>query len=130
MPNKEIEKNDETEKVRPPRRRVLTRRRVSFGFGGIAIFLLLVFVVVVVLYKFAVFDGYVRDRFTAKMSDIGITFNADAFRLVATPFELHLKNATFNDKITGERLFFISEANLGMTILDLFSLQTTRDVSS
>ena len=46
------------------------------------------------------------------MDDIGIVFDADVFRLTVAPLELQLRNATFNDKVTGEKLFFVRDARL------------------
>ena len=83
----------------------------------------------VVFYKYGVFDNYLKTQFVAKMADIGIVFSADVFRVTVNPLELELKNATFNDKITGEKLFFIRDAHLNLTVQDLYAWQLSRDIS-
>jgi len=60
---------------------------------------------------------------------MGIVFEAEVFRVTASPLVLELRNATFNDKVTGEKLFTIREAHLAMTVEDLYSLQLRRDIS-
>jgi hypothetical protein len=49
--------------------------------------------------------------------------------LSIAPLQLELKNATFNDKVTGEKLFFIRDAKLGLTVQDLYAWQLSRDIS-
>jgi hypothetical protein len=43
--------------------------------------------------------------------------------------KLELKNATFNNKVTGEKLFFIREANLYLTVQNLYAWQLSRDIT-
>src|SRR4029079_9758115 len=43
--------------------------------------------------------------------------------------EVELKNATFTDKLTGEKLFFIRDAHLGLSVKDLYAWQLSRDIS-
>ena len=83
----------------------------------------------VVSYRYGVFDTWVKAQFTAKMADIGIVFSADEFALTVAPLELHLVNATFNDKISGEKLFFIRDARLGLSVDNLYAWQLSRDIS-
>ncbi len=63
------------------------------------------------------------------MNEIGVDFTADTFSLTVAPLQLHLENATFNDKLTGEKLFFIKDAKLGLTVKDLYAWQLSRDIS-
>jgi hypothetical protein len=100
---------------------------ISGGF--LAIIIVLVVLFSVVFYKYGVFDNYLKTQFVAKMADIGIVFSADVFRVTVNPLELELKNATFNDKITGEKLFFIRDAHLNLTVQDLYAWQLSRDIS-
>ena len=62
------------------------------------------------------------------MAEMGIVFDADVFRLNISPLELELQNATFTDKVSGEKLFFIRDAHLKMTVLDYFALRASRDI--
>jgi len=112
----------------PDARPFFTRRRLLTAVGVAAIALLVVFLAVTVMYRTGVFDSYIKDKFSAKMAEIGITFSADKFRVTASPMTLELQNATFNNTATGEELFFIREAKLGLTVLDLLSWSTSRDV--
>ncbi|MBX3282572.1 MAG: translocation/assembly module TamB domain-containing protein [Acidobacteria bacterium] len=112
----------------PPARPFLTRRRLLFGVGIVAVAVLVVFLSATILYRTGFFDSYIKDQLTAKMAEIGITFSADKFRVSASPLSVELRNATFNNATTGEKLFFIREAKLGLTVLDLLSWSTSRDI--
>ena len=90
------------ERAEPVRRlRRFTRRHAVISGGFLAIIIVLVVLFSVVFYKYGVFDNYLKTQFVAKMADIGIVFSADVFRVTVNPLELELKNATFNDKVTG-----------------------------
>ena len=127
MPEEEIEQREEEqpdpvptqEPQEPPvrnRRRYFTRRNAGISAGMLAVLAVLVAVLSVVFYKYGVFDNYVKTQFTAKMARIGTVFDADVFRVTVNPLELELKNATFNDRVSGEKLFFIRDAHLGLTV--------------
>ena len=113
----------------PASRRFLTRRKVFVSLGLVFVSGFLLFLLLVGGYKYGVFDTYVKTQFVAKMTDIGIVFDADVFRVTINPLELELKNATFNDKVSGEKLFFIRDAHLNLAVKDLYSWQLTRDIS-
>lgn len=121
--------NSGSVKETPNNRRFLTRRKFGIGTAGVALLGLLVSIVGVVAYKYGVFDNYVKTQFVTKMADIGVVFDADVFRVTVNPLELVLKNATFNDKISGEKLFFIREAHLDLKVQDLYAWQLSRDIS-
>lgn len=116
------------EKAPPPRRRAFTRRCSLIAVGTIALLVVLVSLLAFLLYRNQVFDPYIKAQFVAKMADIGIEFDADVFRVTVNPLALELKNATFNDKLTGEKVFFIRDAQLAMTVQDLYSWQLSRDI--
>ena len=126
MPNEKSEKHQDKTRQKP--RRSWPRRILRTG-GGLAIFSVLILLIGVVLFKTGVFEGYVRSQFVSRMAEMGIVFDADAFRLTASPLELHIRNASFNDKISGEKLFHVREAHISMTILDALSLNLSRDIS-
>src|SRR5688572_12943587 len=88
------------------RRRYFTRRNAMITAGLAAILVVLIALLSVVSYRYGVFDNYIKGQFVAKMADIGIVFDADVFRVTVSPLALELKNATFNDKVSGEKLFF------------------------
>lgn len=113
----------------PPKRRFFSRRNLLFGFGLIAVLAFFVTVAVFVSYRYGVFDNYIKAQFVAKMNDIGIVFDADVLRVTVNPLKLELRNATFNDKTSGEKLFFVREANLGLTVQNLYAWQLSRDIS-
>ncbi len=138
MPDEEIEQKDPTENESPDtqktetpekRRGYFSRRNVGLVLGGIAILLVLVSLLAVVLYKTGVGDTYVKNQFRAKMQDIGVDFDADVFRLTVNPLELELRNATFNDRVTGDKLFFVRDARLHLSVNNLFAWQLSRDIS-
>ncbi len=99
-----------------------------FLLGGIAATILFVALIGIILYQTGYVNSYVKDAFTARLSEMGIAFSAESFDLKASPLELHIREAAFNDKLTGERLFAIREAHLGMTITDLFALRLKREI--
>ena len=136
----ENEQREENEGVRPPeteeqqveervRRRYFTRRNAGISAGVIALLAILGVVLVVVFYRYGVFDNYVKTQFVNKMADIGIVFDADVFRVTVAPLQLEFKNATFNDKLTGEKLFAIRDAQLGLTVQDLYAWELSRDIT-
>lgn len=135
MSEEDIEKQEENgeesppEEPRPARRRFFTRRKALITVGVLAIIAVIFSVFTVVLYRYGVLDNYIKDQFVAKMADIGIVFDADVFRVTVSPLELELKNATFTDKVSGEKLFFIRDAHLGLTVDNLYAWQFSRDIS-
>ncbi len=111
-----------------PRRRFINRRNAGISLGSLAVLAAILAILVFVFYRYGVLDNYVKQQFVAKMADIGIVFDADTFRLTVAPLELQFKDATFNDKVSGEKLFFIRDAKLGLTVSNLYAWQLTRDI--
>ncbi len=105
------------------------RRNGLIALGIVSLLAVGIALLVTVSYKYGVFDNYIKQQFVATMADIGVVFDADVFRLTINPLQLHLENATFNDKKTGEKLFRIGEANLNLTVENLYARQLTRDIS-
>ncbi len=132
---------EQTEAIEPPenfaeetaapaaRRRFFSRRNVAISFGLIGLAVLILVLTTVFVYRYGYVDNYVERQFVAKMNEIGVNFDADVFHLTIAPLRLELKNATFNDKLTGEKLFFIRDAKLGLTVKDLYAWQLSRDIS-
>ncbi len=120
---------EEPSETPKPRRRYFTRRNAAISSGSLAILLVLLAILAVVFYRYGIFDNYIKAQFVAKMDRIGMTFDADVFRVTVAPLQLELKNATFNDKITGEKLFFLSDAKFGLTVKNLYDWQLSRDIS-
>lgn len=124
----------EEEKVQPEVEKPTRKRRSFFTRSSLRALLLVAVLGIVLsllailLYRNQVFDPYIKAQFVSKMADIGIEFDADVFRVTVNPLALELKNATFNDKLTGEKLFFIRNAQLAMTVRDLYSWQLSRDI--
>jgi len=111
------------------RRAYFTRRNGLIAAGLTALLIVVIGLLTVVTYRYGVFDNYVKGQFVAKMADIGMVFDAEVFRVTVNPLELELKNATFTDRITGEKLFFIRDAHLELTVQDLYAWQLSRDIS-
>lgn len=123
----EIPQVDEPDtKARNP---LFSGKNLLVFLGLTAVSLVLISIITYGLYRFGVFDRYIKDQFVAKMSDIGVEFKAETFRVSASPLELILREATFNDKQTGEKLFYVRDAKLGLTILDLLAWRMSRDIS-
>jgi hypothetical protein len=145
MPEENVNPKEEAEEVRPEaesappedaldaepaperaRRRIFTRRNFFISFTALVVLVGLVALTGFLLFRYGYFDNYVKTQFTRKMDSFGITFSADVFRTTLSPMSLELRNATFNDKLTGEPLFRIDHARLGLTAEDLYSWQLSR----
>ncbi|MET0753689.1 MAG: translocation/assembly module TamB domain-containing protein [Pyrinomonadaceae bacterium] len=135
--NNKSEEIEETEPTEPAadetpaeakRRRIFTRRNAVISSGLLTILAVLLVVLVVVFYRYGVFDNYVKTQFVAKMAEIGVVFDADVFRLTVAPMQLELKNATFTDKVSGEKLFFIRDGKINLTVENLYAWQLSRDI--
>ena len=111
------------------RRRIFSPRNAGISFGVIAFGAILLALLTVVIYRYGYADNYVKNQFVTKMDEIGVNFTADKFNLTVAPLQLHLENATFNDKLTGEKLAFIKDAKFGLTVKDLYAWQLSRDIS-
>src|SRR6187431_2814264 len=114
MPDEEINDLEQGEPEQPqgdrderPPRRYFTRRNAALAFGVVAILGVLLALLTIVSYRTGIIDNYIKTQFVAKMADIGMVFDAEVFRVTVDPLDLELKNATFSDKVTGEKLFFI-----------------------
>ena len=101
----------------PRRKRFFNRRTMIKSFGVLVIGVLLLSGVVALLFKTGAVDSYVRSEFSGKMDRMGIKFDSEVFEVTAFPLELRLHNAAFDNKITGEKLFFIKDAKIGLTII-------------
>ena len=119
----------EIAEVPRPRRRYVTRRHAALSGGALAILVVLLSVLSVVFYRYGIFDNYVKAEFVSNLADMNIVFTADVFRVTVDPLELELKNATFNDRVSGEKLFSIRDAQLQFTVNNLFAWQLSRDIS-
>src|SRR6476660_5285406 len=121
---------DEEERTLKKRdRRRITSRHVTFAGAILAIAIVLFVLIGVVSYRYGVFDPYVKEQFTTKMADIGIVFDAEVFRVTVSPLELELQNATFKNKVTGELLFSVREAHIGLKVQDLYAWQLSRNIT-
>src|SRR5688572_17229361 len=120
MQEEDLEQPEETP-VDEPRaaRRWVTRRNVLLLAAGLGVLIVLFGLLSVVLFRYGTVDSYIKGQFVAKMHYMGIDFTADEFRLTLTPLELTLKNATFNDRLTGDKLGFIRDARIGLSIDNL-----------
>ena len=74
--------------------------------GTIAAALVLVLILAgLIALRTGTVNSYVKARFVENMADMGIVFDAESFTLELSPLQLHLRNATFKDKVTGKDLF-------------------------
>lgn len=116
------------EGANPPRRWLLSRRKLLLVLASFAVPAMIVAILAVALYRYGAYDSYIKSQFVEKLNYMGLDFSADVFRVTASPLELELKNATFNNRKTGEKLFFVRQARIGLTIENLFAWQLTRDI--
>lgn len=125
----ETKQPEASEESFAPKRRFFTRRNGLIALASVALIAVVFIISVTISYRYGVFDDYIKAQFTQKMADIGIVFSADVFRVTVAPLKLELKNATFNNKVTGEKLFFIRDAQLGLTVDNLYAWQLSRDIT-
>lgn len=131
MPEEDLEKTEEEgspEEEQPKSRRFLTRRNALLFAVGLGVVIVVLGLLSVVLYRYGTLDSIIKAQFVEKMNYMGVDFTADVFRVTLNPLQLHLENATFTNQATGEKLAFIREARLRLTIDDLFAWQLTRDI--
>ncbi|CAN5849978.1 hypothetical protein BH20ACI4_BH20ACI4_28160 [soil metagenome] len=124
----ETKQPDASNESPTPKRRFFTRRNALIALIVTAVAAVLFVILTSVSYRYGVFDNYIKAQFVAALDEMNITFDADVFRVTVAPLQLELKNATFNNKITGEKLFRIGQAELGMTVQDLYALQLERNI--
>ncbi|MEO7538403.1 MAG: translocation/assembly module TamB domain-containing protein [Pyrinomonadaceae bacterium] len=110
-------------------RTYFTRRNVALSLAIIAIFGILLALLTIVSYRTGAFDSYIKTQFVTKMAEIGMVFDADVFRVTVNPLEVELKNATFKDRLTGEKLFFIRDGHFLLSVENLYAWQLSRDLS-
>ncbi len=129
---------DETEKAATeepgveessPRGRLFTVRNALKGLGAFAVLTGIFVIIGLVLYQTGVVESAVRNQLTARLADMGVAFEADTFAFTVSPLEVELRNADFRDKATGEKLIFVRDLRLGLTVLDLLSWKLSRDIS-
>ncbi|HMT07314.1 MAG TPA: hypothetical protein PKA82_04865, partial [Pyrinomonadaceae bacterium] len=125
----------ENEEIREPEEEATPKRRSSLGrtlakiAGLFGVSTLVVLIVIYGLYRGGVFDDYIKKEFVNKLKESGVNFEARNFNVKASPLELIIDDATFTNAATGEKLLFIKNGRLGLTILDLLSWKLTRDIS-
>ena len=123
------EPKQDQENTNELRKRWSWRRRLFVAGGGVAIFVLAIGLIGVILLQTGVVNSYIQTTLTERLDEMGIVFKPEAFRFSPIPLELHISKASFNDKLSGERLFYIGEAHIKMTLLEALSLSTSRDIS-
>lgn len=120
---------EESSNASPRRRSLFTRKRIVKWLGSSMIAAAIFAGIFVILFKTGTIERGIRSEFSAKLDRMGIQFEADGFQVSALPLELHLENAAFKNKVTNEKLIFIKDAKIGLTILNLFAMQLSRDIS-
>ena len=123
MQEDKIDQPEENPPAKGPRgrRRFVTRRNALFFGLGLAAVVVVFGLLAVVLFRYGTVDSIIKGQFVEKMNYMGIDFTADVFSLSVSPLELTLKNATFNDRVSGEKLGFIREARVGLTVENLYA---------
>ena len=120
--------NEEPSSV-PQRQSFFARRNFFILFAGVLLIFLLIGLAGFFAYRFGYLDNYIKTQFVTKLDTIGVVFSADVFQVRVNPLRLHLENATFNDKLTGEKLFRVGVADLNLSVKDLYAWQLSRDLS-
>lgn len=101
-------------------------KKILFGLLGLVILLGLT---TTILIETGTLEDYVRERFESKMNRSGISFTAERFTLSIFPLRLQLKNAEFDNKISGQRILAIRSADIDLSLSEFFDFRRTRDIS-
>jgi translocation and assembly module TamB len=127
IPQEEASETVNGDDAPPPPRRYFTRRNFFISFAAMTALVGAVLLIGFLAFRFGYLDNYIKTQFITKMDEIGITFSADVFRTTLSPMSLELGNAVFRDKVTGEPLFRIDSAKIGLTATNLYAWQLSRD---
>ncbi len=122
----EVQQPENYEAPEKTPRSFFSRRRVIRATGillGIGLILLLAGWV---LLRFGFLDSYAKSKFTQSLDQIGVVLTADEMRTELFPLKIKLQKATFTNKFTNERLFFIESADIGMTTANLLGFRGKR----
>ena len=111
------------------RKKLISRKNLSFLLGFFAILFVSLTVVIFALFRTGFVDSYIKNQFVVAFEEMGIAFDATKFDVDLAPLELTLENVTFNNKISGEKLFYIKNAKFKMSVLDLYEMKTERNVN-
>lgn len=104
-------------------------RRLLFAGAAVLILAVAAALIATFTYRLGYVDSYISSQVRNSLDQMGIAFTADTFNFAISPLELKIKNAVFNDKQTGEKLFSIRDANVSFTIPDLFAWSLRRNVN-
>lgn len=88
-----------------------------------------VLIIGLILFKTGALDSYVRGQFVGKMNRMGMAFKAGSFTITLNPLAVRITDAEFSDKETGTRLISIRQADLLLTIKDIWAFRFGREVT-
>lgn len=102
-----------------------------FAYAGVGLTALVAAgaIVLLVLLRLGVLDGYIRSELDRKLDEMGIRLAAGRFTVKPSPLTLEIDNAVLTNDATGERLARIGSLRVSMTILDLVSWRLKRNIS-
>lgn len=119
--------HETTDNPPPAGRRYFSRRNLLIGFGALGALVLVLVLSSYFAYRTGYLDSYIKTQFIAKMNLMGMDFKAEVFRTRLSPLSLELGDATFINKETGEVLFHIDSAKIGLSATNLYAWQLSRD---
>jgi translocation and assembly module TamB len=126
MPKENLDSNEDRNETAKAAAKSFPLRSIAIFAGGIVVVAVLA---LLILFRSGVMDGIVEARFRNTLDEMGLDFRAGSFRLSILPTEIEFRDAEFRDKLTGEKLIFIREGRIGMTIVEALSMRLSRDVS-
>lgn len=108
----------------PPPRRSLRGKAALWGIAAAVA----VAMALTVLYLSGATDAYIRSQFEGKMNRMGMSFSAESFKVRFFPIRVSIRKASFNDKVSGTKLVFVDEADLDLSLRDVWALRFGREI--
>ncbi len=111
------------------RRNFFSRRKILWSLGAIFFLFLIGFIVLFIAHRSGYIDQSIKTRLEKQFSEYGVKAEISKLNTTLSPISAELSDVQFFDEITGEKLAKVDRLNVGMTIPDLFALQSTRNVN-
>ena len=111
------------------KRSILSLRKLLVVAGLLGAGILVLAVVGFIALRTGAVDSYVKNQFTTALDEMGVTMKAGRFELGLSPLTLYIENARFTNKKTGQNIAAAENMTLHMSVLDLFAMSSTRNVS-
>ncbi|MDH3492127.1 MAG: hypothetical protein OEM82_01140, partial [Acidobacteriota bacterium] len=128
----ETDKNDKNKRSKATvgrRRRLLSLRSLVVAAGVVTVIIAFLAIGTGIAYKTGAVDRYVKGQFTAAFDEMNVSMNSERFELQLSPLKLYVEKALFTNRKTGQKLIAVENMAFDLSVLDLLSMSTIRNVS-